>query len=95
MLAYEDQRKVATAYAVLVAVDGARPGATEGHPLADVLPLNDMDTRPADHIAPFHYEPRECEVCGDTPMQGSQYCSESHRKIQEGEPSVTEQMADL
>lgn len=28
-------------YAVMVAVDGARPGSTEAHPLADVQPIED------------------------------------------------------
>lgn len=46
------------------------------------------DTRPADAIAPALYYPAECEVCGLPPMQGSLYCSETHRQIVEGEPTM-------
>lgn len=53
------------------------------------------DTRPADAIADAMYYPAECFVCQGPVMQGSQYCSEAHRKIQDGEPTYAEHMGDL
>ena len=44
-----------------------------------------------DHDADY---PSLCEVCGASAMVGN-YCSERCRKIQEGELSHAEQMADL
>ena len=46
-----------------------------------------------DHDADW---PAECEVCRGPIRQGfGNFCSDAHRKIMMGEPSVTEQMADL
>ena len=55
----------------------------------------DTTTRPADDMAPMHYEPNECEVCRRPSMQGSVYCSDSCRKIMDGEPSMKEQALEM
>ena len=95
MLFCSDYRKPETAYAVLVHVDGDALGSSEAHKLPDVQPFVAHDTRCADEIALAEYYPAECFVCGAPVLSGSQYCSEAHRKIQEGEPDAREIAANL
>ena len=55
-----------------------------------IAEYTDTSTRPADSVADFCYMPSECPVCDGPSMQGSIYCSERCRKIQEGEPTMQE-----
>ena len=80
-------------YGVLCKVDG--DSLMHGYKLHEVQPFTAHDTRPADSVAEMCYYPSECVVCEGPTMQGSIYCSDAHRKIQEGEPDAREIAANL
>ena len=79
---------------VLVHVDGDPDERTECHAVEDVKLLDAESAYHAHDQDADH--PAECEVCGAPTRQGfGNYCSDAHRKIMDGTPTMQDQALDL